>query len=69
LRYLHDKRLEATHPIASKEVVPWQIEDAMLKDNITKAETGRIGNSRTALNRLLDPPTTLHRSGVIVPRA
>jgi hypothetical protein len=42
--------------IAIKEVVAWQIEQAMLKDNITKVEMAmRMRNSRAALNRLLDP--------------
>ena len=40
---------------AIKEVVAWQIEQAMLKGNITKVEMAkRIRNSRAALNR----PTT-----------
>jgi hypothetical protein len=37
-------------------VVAWQIERAMLKDNITKVEMAeRMRTSRAALNRLLDP--------------
>jgi antitoxin HicB len=42
--------------IATKEVVAWQIEQAMHKGNITKVERAkRMRNSRAALNRLLDP--------------
>jgi hypothetical protein len=32
---------EETHAIAIKEVVAWQIEQAMLKGNITKAEMAK----------------------------
>jgi antitoxin HicB len=48
--------LEVTRSIVIKEVVAWQIEQAILKDNITKVEMAkRICNSRAALNGLLDP--------------
>jgi antitoxin HicB len=48
--------LEGTRAIAIKEVVAWQIEQAMLKGNITKVEMSkRMRNSRTDLNRLLGP--------------
>jgi antitoxin HicB len=48
--------LEETRAIAIKEVVAWQIEQAMLKGNITKVEMAkRMRNSRAALNRLLGP--------------
>jgi antitoxin HicB len=48
--------LEEARAIAIKEVVAWQIEQAMLKGNITKVEMAkRVRNSRAALNRLLDP--------------
>jgi antitoxin HicB len=48
--------LEEIRAIAIKEVVAWQIEQAMLKGNITKVEMAkRMRNSRAALNRLLGP--------------
>jgi phage-related protein len=48
--------LEEATAIAIKEVVAWQIEQAMLKDNVTKMEMAkRMRTSRAALNRLLDP--------------
>jgi antitoxin HicB len=48
--------LEEARAIAIKEVVAWQIQQAMLKDNITKMEMAkRMRTSRAALNRLLDP--------------
>ena len=48
--------LEEARAIAIKEVVAWQIQEAMLKDNITKMEMAkRMRTSRAALNRLLDP--------------
>jgi antitoxin HicB len=44
----------AAHAI--KEVVPWQIEQAMIKGDITKVKMAkRMCNSPAALNRLLDP--------------
>jgi antitoxin HicB len=48
--------LEEARAIAIKEVVAWQIQQAMIKDNITKMEMAkRMRTSRAALNRLLDP--------------
>jgi antitoxin HicB len=48
--------LEEARAIAIKEVVAWQIQQAMEKDNVTKMEMAkRMGTSRSALNRLLDP--------------
>ncbi len=48
--------LEEARAIAIKEVVAWQIEQAMEKDNVTKMEMAkRMRTSRAALNRLLDP--------------
>lgn len=48
--------LEEARAIAIKEVVAWQIQQAMLKENITKMEMAkRMHTSRAALNRLLDP--------------
>lgn len=48
--------LEETRAIAIKEVVAWQVQQAMEKDNITKVEMARrMKTSRAALDRLLDP--------------
>jgi antitoxin HicB len=48
--------LEEATAIAIKEVVAWQIQQAMLKDDITKMEMAkRMRTSRAALDRLLDP--------------
>ncbi len=48
--------LEEARAIAIKEVVAWQIQQAMQKDNVTKMEMAkRMRTSRAALNRLLDP--------------
>jgi antitoxin HicB len=48
--------LEETRTMAIKEAVAWQVQQAMLKDNITKVEMAkRMHTSRAALDRLLDP--------------
>jgi antitoxin HicB len=48
--------LEKTRAVAIKEVVVCQIEQAMLKDNITKMQIARrMRTSRSAPDRLLDP--------------
>lgn len=48
--------LEETRAVAIKEVVAWQVQQAMLKDNVTKVEMARrMKTSRAALDRLLDP--------------
>jgi antitoxin HicB len=48
--------LEDARTIAIKEAVAWQVQQAMLKDNITKVEMAkRMHTSRAALDRLLDP--------------
>lgn len=48
--------LEETRTIAIKEAVAWQVQQAMVKDNITKVEMARrMHTSRAALDRLLDP--------------
>jgi len=48
--------LQEATAISIKEVVAWQIQQAMLKGNITKMEMAkRMGTSRSALSRLLDP--------------
>jgi antitoxin HicB len=46
--------LEMTRAIAIKEVVAWQVQQAMEKDHITKVEMARrMQTSRAALDRLL----------------
>ena len=48
--------LEETRAMAIKEVVAWQVQQAMAKENITKVEMAkRMKTSRAALDRLLDP--------------
>jgi hypothetical protein len=42
--------------IAIKEAVAWQVQEAMEREKITKAEMARrMRTSRAALDRLLDP--------------
>jgi antitoxin HicB len=61
--------LEETRSIATKEVVAWQIEQAILKGNITKVEMAkRTCNSRAALNRLLDPADDAGHTADPLPR-
>ncbi len=51
-----DGTLGAATEIALKRVIAWQIERAMTKSRITKAEMARrMRTSRAALDRLLDP--------------
>ena len=48
--------LEEARSIAVKEALAWQVEQAMKREKITKAEMARrMRTSRAALNRLLDP--------------
>ena len=48
--------LEEARSIAVKEVLAWQVEQAMKREKITKAEMARrMHTSRAALDRLLDP--------------
>ncbi len=48
--------LEEARAIAIKETIAWQVQQAMLKDSITKVEMARrMHTSRAALDRLLDP--------------
>ncbi len=48
--------LEEARAVAVKEAVAWQVQQAMLKDNISKVEMARrMKTSRAALDRLLDP--------------
>ena len=47
---------EATQQVAIKRVLAWQIEEAMKKQHLTKAEMARrMETSRSQLDRLLDP--------------
>src|ERR1700694_3529104 len=51
-----DGILEETRTMAIKEVVAWQVQQAMERENITKVEMARrMRTSRAALDRLLDP--------------
>jgi hypothetical protein len=48
--------LEGTRAVALKETLAWQVQQAMEKDKISKAEMARrMNTSRAALDRLLDP--------------
>jgi antitoxin HicB len=48
--------LEETRAVAIKEAIAWQVQQAMLKQKITKVEMARrMKTSRAALDRLLDP--------------
>jgi len=48
--------VEETRAMAIKQVVAWQVQQAMQKENITKVEMARrMKTSRAALDRLLDP--------------
>lgn len=48
--------LEETRTIAIKEAIAWQVQQAMLMDNISKVEMAkRMHTSRAAFDRLLDP--------------
>ncbi len=47
---------EATQSVAIKRVLAWQIEKAMQKQRLTKAEMARrMETSRSQLDRLLEP--------------
>ena len=47
---------EATQSVAIKRVLAWQIEKAMKKQRLTKADMARrMETSRSQLDRLLDP--------------
>jgi antitoxin HicB len=48
--------LEETRAVALKQVLAWQVQQAMEKEKISKVEMARrMNTSRAALNRLLDP--------------
>ena len=49
-------RYEDAQAVAIKRVLAWQIEEAMKKGDLTKAEMARrMNTSRSQLDRLLDP--------------
>ena len=48
--------LEDTRAVVLNETLPWQVQQAMEKDKISKVEMARrMKTSRAALDRLLDP--------------
>ena len=48
--------LEQTRAVALKEVIAWQVQQAMKRKKISKVEMARrMNTSRAALDRLLDP--------------
>jgi antitoxin HicB len=59
---------------AVKEVIAWQLQNAMQEQSISKARMApMMGTSRTQLNRLLDPDqdvtlSTLNRAATMVGR-
>lgn len=54
-----DGLLQDTTAVAVKRVLAWQISQAMKKEKLSKtAMAGRMGTSRAALERLLDPENT-----------
>ena len=51
-----DGLLAETEAVAIKRVIAWQIERLMTEEGLTKSEMARrMGTSRSALERLLDP--------------
>ncbi len=67
--------LEEARSIAVKEALAWQVQQAMKREKITKAEMARrMQTSRAALDRLLDPTndavtlTTLQKAAEAVGR-
>ncbi len=57
--------LEELQIQAIKEVVAWQLEEAMKKMRVSKASLARmLRTSRTQINRLLDPANDITLSGL-----
>lgn len=57
---------EETHSVAIKRVIAWQLQEAMLAQNITKVEMARrLETSRAQLDRLLDPENDSVTLGVL----
>ena len=51
--------LEETEALALKKILAYQLEQAMLRDNINKTRMAlKMHTSRSALDRLLDPQNT-----------
>ena len=70
-----DGTLEAFQAVAIKEVIAWQIEQAMKAEKISRAGLAkRMGTSRSQIGRLLDPAdgnvtiATLQRAAEMVGR-
>jgi DNA-binding Xre family transcriptional regulator len=69
-------KLEEFEAVAIKEVLAWQLEDAMKKGKMSRKRLAeRMGTSRSQVSRLLDPAdgnvtlTTLQRAARIVGRS
>ena len=70
-----DGTLETFQAVAIKEVLAWQIAEAMRKSNLSRKRLAeRMKTSRSQVSRLLDPKdgnvtlTTLQRAATIVGR-
>jgi len=70
-----DGTLEAFQAVAIKEVLAWQIEQAMKEQKLSRRRLAeRMGTSRSQVSRLLDPKdgnvtlATLQRAAAIVGR-
>jgi antitoxin HicB len=68
-------KLEIFEAIAIKEVLAWQIENAMLDQKLSRKRLAeKMGTSRSQISRLLDPKdgnvtlTTLQRAAEIIGR-
>ena len=52
----HDDLLAEAEAVATKRLIAWQIEELMNQEGLSKSEMARrMGTSRSALERLLDP--------------
>lgn len=70
-----DRTLETFQAVAIKEVLAWQLEQAMKDQNLSRKRLAeRMGTSRSQIGRLLDPRdgnvtlSTLQRAAAIVGR-
>lgn len=70
-----DGKLEEFQAVAIKEVLAWQIENAMKEQHLSRKRLAeRMGTSRSQVSRLLDPKdgnvtiTTLQRAAEIIGR-
>ena len=71
-----DGKLEEFEAVAIKEVLAWQLGEAMKEGNLSRARLAvRMGTSRSQVSRLLDPKdgnvtlATLQRAARIVGRS